>query len=172
MRFPKIFITIGQICLMIYFTSCKPSISTKSRSEPTKANVSKRTAVNAERLVGFADKYLGAKYKMAGTTPSGFDCSGFSQYVFKEFGIDLPRTSDQQANIGKEIKTSQAQMGDLIFFRGSDKSKPNVGHVGIVVSEPGERIKFIHSSSSRGVIYDYLDVKYFADRFVSIKRVW
>ncbi|MBY0427532.1 MAG: C40 family peptidase, partial [Cytophagales bacterium] len=100
------------------------------------------------------------------------DCSGFCLFVFKEFGIELPRKSDEQAKMGKQIPVSQAQKGDLIFFKGSDKNKPVVGHVGIIVSYPGERLKFIHSSTSKGIIYDYLDVKYFSERLVSVKRLF
>ena len=170
MKTNKIFIATCQICLLIYLISCKPSLNTsKSDASSTKT---KKSPLKAEKVIDYAEKFLGVKYKMAGTTPAGFDCSGYCQFVYNEFGISLPRTSDQQAKIGKTIPTNQAQKGDLIFFRGSDKSKPAVGHVGIVVSSPGERVKFIHASTSKGVIHDFLDVKYFSDRFVTIKRIW
>jgi len=168
MRLGKIFIASLQICLAIYLISCKSSPPYKSRNE---TSVTKNSS-KAEKIIGFAEKYLGVKYKAAGTTPAGFDCSGFCQYVFNKFDIELPRRSDEQAKLGKSIPVNQCQRGDLIFFRGSDKSKSAVGHVGIVVSSPGERVKFIHSSTSKGIIYDFLDVKYYSERFIGVKRLW
>lgn len=172
MRLVKIFIATFYIYLAVLIVSCKPVTPAKSRSDSFTSKSPSKAPAKAEKLVGFAEKFLGTKYKSAGTTPAGFDCSGFCLYVFNEFGFELPRRSDEQAKMGKPIPINQAQRGDLIFFKGSDKSKSAVGHVGIVVSSPGERIKFIHSSTSKGIIYDYLDVKYFSERFVGVKRVF
>ena len=170
MKTSKIFIATCQICLFIYLTSCKSPQNTLKSDANSEKN--KKVSIKGDKVTTYAEKFLGSKYKMAGTTPAGFDCSGYCQFVYNEFGISLPRTSDEQAKIGKTVPTNQAQKGDLIFFRGSNKNKPAVGHVGIVVSSPGERVKFIHASTSKGVIHDYLDVKYFSERFVTIKRIW
>jgi len=99
-------------------------------------------------IVKYAEKYIGTPYVWAGNTPNGFDCSGYTSYVFKEFNVEVPRTaSDQKAN-SKKIITANAKKGDLVFF-GKGNS---VTHVGIVVSEKGEPLTMIHSSTSRGII--------------------
>jgi cell wall-associated NlpC family hydrolase len=99
-------------------------------------------------LVDFAKRFLGTPYKWGGTSPSGFDCSGFTQYVFKQFGINLPRISYQQGNGGKAVAKGDLRPGDLVFW---DNSSRNVGadHLGIYIGggkyihspQPGSRVK-------------------------------
>jgi cell wall-associated NlpC family hydrolase len=78
-------------------------------------------------VIAVAARYLGVPYRYGGTTPSGFDCSGYTQYVFAQLGISIPRTADQQYNAVTRIPSSQAQAGDLVFFLGSGGAY----HVGI-----------------------------------------
>lgn len=106
------------------------------------------SATGAE-IVAFAKKYLGYKYVYGGASPSkGFDCSGFTTYVYKHFGYSISRTGAAQAKNGKAVSKSEMQEGDLICFSNSSSSK-RIGHVGIYIGGG----KFIHAANSRkGVI--------------------
>ncbi|MFF2020120.1 C40 family peptidase [Paenibacillus sp. NPDC058177] len=109
-------------------------------------------------------KTLGTSYKTGGTSTAGFDCSGFTTYVYKSIGISLPRTSQSQYNAGTSISRSQMRPGDLVFFNTLGNG---VSHVGIFVGNG----KFAQSSSSRGVIISSLSEKYWADRYIGAKRI-
>jgi cell wall-associated NlpC family hydrolase len=128
-----------------------------------------------DSVVNFAKKFLGTNYKYACASPnSGFDCSGFTWYVFNHYGINVPRSSSDYKTFGKEIPIEQARKGDVIVFRGTHPNDKSAGHVGIVISNPGEPLMFIHSSSSdnhRGVVItDYKNSAY-PKRFIKIARV-
>lgn len=130
----------------------------------------KDTSLN-DSIVDFARDYIGTKYKYAGCDPNGFDCSGFVYYVYSNFGFRLPRSSYDMVRTGKEVAKENYRKGDLIFFKGSNIKSSKVGHVGIIVSEPGEEIVFIHASVNKGVITTPLHSPYYSERFVVIKRV-
>ncbi len=102
-----------------------------------------------ERIFEEGKKYIGTPYLYGGVTPEGFDCSGFVGWVYEHVGIDLPRTSREQAELGERINVESAFLGDLIFFSHTGN---RVNHVGIVVNAPGEPLTMIHASSSKGII--------------------
>jgi cell wall-associated NlpC family hydrolase len=101
-----------------------------------------------EEMVSFAKKYLGVSYVWAGDDPSGFDCSGFTSYVFKNAGITLPRRAVDQYEGSRKLKEKNVQKGDLIFFDNGS----GISHVGIVISEKGKSVVMIHSSTSKGIL--------------------
>lgn len=109
-------------------------------------------------------KTLGTSYKTGGTSTAGFDCSGFTSYVFKSIGLTLPRTSQAQYSVGTAVSKSNLRSGDLVFFNTSGRG---VSHVGIYVGNG----KFAQSSSSQGVIISSLSQAYWANRYVGAKRV-
>ena len=121
-------------------------------------------------LVDFAKKHLGTKYKAAGKTPEGFDCSGFVGFVFKHFGITLPASSREMAKIGDSIQMHDLKAGDLVFFEGSTQNKI-VGHVGIVCEVDENNIYFIHASVSSNVVISRMKEDYYSKRFLSAKRI-
>ncbi len=115
--------------------------------------VSSTSSKERQNLVGYAEKYLGTPYVWAGENPSGFDCSGFTSYVYKSLGKELPRRAVDQYNACNKIKERAVQKGDLVFFDNGS----GVSHVGMVISEKGEPVVMIHASSSQGVIRTAID---------------
>jgi cell wall-associated NlpC family hydrolase len=101
-----------------------------------------------DQILITAKKQLGTPYVWAGSSPDGFDCSGFTSYVMSKNGSKLPRRAVDQYNDAPKVKVKNAQKGDLVFFDNGS----GVSHVGIVISEKGSPLMMIHSSSSKGVI--------------------
>ena len=99
-------------------------------------------------IMNVAKKQLGTPYLWAGNSPGGFDCSGFTSYVMQQNGITLPRRSEDQFISSKKLKAKDVQKGDLVFFNNGS----GISHVGIVVSEKGQPLQMIHSSSGSGII--------------------
>lgn len=99
-------------------------------------------------VVEYAKTMLGVKYVWAGSDPSGFDCSGFTSFVLKKYGILIARTASGQKEESKKVKVPQAHKGDLVFFGSGEK----ITHVGLVVNEKGKELSMIHASTSKGVI--------------------
>ncbi|QJW88593.1 C40 family peptidase [Spirosoma taeanense] len=122
-------------------------------------------------VISFAKQHLSIRYRSGGTTQSGFDCSGFTRFCFKHFGISLPHSSAAQGNVGQAIDKTDAQPGDLILFKGHSSGGNRIGHVGLITEVVGDRVKFIHSAWSGGVRYDYLHADYYQRRFMGVRRV-
>jgi cell wall-associated NlpC family hydrolase len=123
-------------------------------------------------IINFAKKFLGTPYRYSGSTPSGFDCSGFIYYVMGNFGFSLTRTSYGLAEFGRTVKLADIRPGDLMFFKGRNVNSTQVGHVGMVIEVGPGMIKFIHSSTSRGVVIDnFYTSKYYIPRFIKAKRL-
>ncbi len=136
------------------------------------ADVNDFTAL-LEEMVDFSKTFIGTRYRLGATGPKAFDCSGFTGYVFRQFGIDLQRDSRSQGTQGTRVNINDAQPGDLIFFSGRRAGK-SIGHVGIVIESADENgsVKFIHASTSKGVRIDrYPQEPYYAKRFVGIRRI-
>ncbi|MDT8900115.1 NlpC/P60 family protein [Anaeroselena agilis] len=129
----------------------------------TVPQVSRGTAATA-RIVLTAQRYLGVPYVWGGASPGGFDCSGFTQYVFALNGVSLPRTADMQFGVGIPVRYDQLQPGDLVYF---STYEPGPSHNGIYIG--GGR--FISATSSRGVVIDRLDSAYWDARYVGARRV-
>lgn len=129
-----------------------------------------------DSIVEEASHHLGKRYQYAGKGPKRFDCSGFTSYVFRQFGYELSTSSASQYLQGKKRSLSDVQKGDLIFFKGSNAKSKGVGHVGIVyeVFPDGKNttLKFIHASISSGVTIDeYPSADYYRIRFIGLKNV-
>lgn len=165
------------LLILVFFTACKSTspIITSKKSDTKKEKLTKseqrKTNRLAEELIDVAAENLGVKYKYGGTTKAGFDCSGLMYTVFDSQNITLPRNSYQQSKIGDIIDTKreEAQKGDLIFFKTNKNSQIN--HVGIVIEVHDDEIKFIHSSTSKGVIISSTKEPYYKKTFVQLNRV-
>jgi cell wall-associated NlpC family hydrolase len=118
----------------------------------------------AERIVRAAISYKGIPYKFGGTTPLGFDCSGFVWYIFNQQGKELPRTADIQYKMGKPVVINDLRRGDLVFFT---TYEPGASHCGIYLEDG----KFIHVSSRKGVMISKLGDEYWKAKYIGARRV-
>jgi len=144
-----------------------------------KARVAHRDTLNTDtissyNLVYFAQSLIGVPYREASSDPSaGFDCSGFVSYVFKNFDAEVPRSSPEYAGVGHQINVEDALPGDILLFTGTKSHNPNsIGHVAIVYSHDGNKLRFIHSTSGKkyGVTISEMDDTY-QRRFVKAVRL-
>jgi len=157
------------LLIILFFLSSFFSKSINFYSQP-------KDSIQLDSLLLFCKKQLGTNYKYASCTPnSGFDCSGFVYYIFNHFNINVPRSSSDFNTAGKTIHPDSCIAGDVIVFTGTDAKKRNPGHVGIVISNLGDELQFIHSSSNKkhsGVkISSYKESPYYEKRFLKIVRV-
>ncbi len=142
-------------------------------SKPVTGNKIDAQSASRNDIVDYAKTLIGVTYKWAGTSPdNGFDCSGFITYVFNHFNIQVPRSSVDFTNVGKEVQLAIAKPGDLILFTGTDSTIRIVGHMGIVV-ENADTLKFIHSTSGKqyGVTITPLNT-YYKGRFVKVVDIF
>ncbi len=146
--------------------AAKTTANTGSQSATSVAATSAATGTRRQ-IVDYAATLLGCKYVYGGSSPSGFDCSGYVKYVFQHFGVNLSRTSSSQYSNSARIKKSELNVGDLVFFsqtRGSSK----VGHVGIYVGGG----QFIHAAApGKGVRYDSMNSEYYSSHYIGCGRV-
>ncbi|MFK7003109.1 MULTISPECIES: peptidoglycan endopeptidase [Flavobacterium] len=150
--------------LIIESEAVQPEIPITVVAPLSEENISK-----AEFLITKASENIGARYRSGSTGNGGFDCSGLMFATFKNIEMTLPRSSREMAQrAGVRIDRSQAQKGDLIFFATRGRG---VGHVGMITEVIEDEIKFIHSSTSQGVIISSTKEPYYAKRFVQINRV-
>lgn len=132
---------------------------------PSAAALNGAGASIRQTVVANAKKHLGTPYVWGGSTPKGFDCSGFVQYVLKQSGISLPRTTTEQVKVGTAIAKSALQPGDLVFLQNTYRA--GVSHVGIYIGDG----KMIHASSSKGVTISDLSSSYYTKHYHSSRRI-
>ncbi len=122
-------------------------------------------AVPGEVVVDTALGLLGVPYRNGGGSPDGFDCSGFTQYVFARHGVALPRETRDQYRVGDEIPDEAIEAGDLLFFS-TTSSGPS--HVAIAMGLD----EFVHAPSSTGVVrVERRSARYWADRYLGARRI-
>jgi cell wall-associated NlpC family hydrolase len=168
---------LGAVLLAMVAAGCastgavpKPSPEPGSHNSQGSAGLpgsedSRDAIVNRQALVGAALALRGAPYRNGGTDPSGFDCSGFTQYVFARHGVTLPRGVREQFQTGRSVKTADLAPGDLLFF---STRTAGASHVGIAVG--GDQ--FVHAPTVTGVVrVERLHSNYWARRFLGARRV-
>ncbi len=147
------------ILVLLLFSSCSASRKAKIRDK------------QVDQVIREARAFTGTPYKWGGTTRSGIDCSGLTTNAYRKIDLTLPRTADAQALVGEKIKIKDLQPGDLVFFA-TGKKKRVITHVGIVTAIKGkEEVKFIHASTSLGVVETNLYSDYYIKRFRSARRI-
>nr|WP_083672227.1 C40 family peptidase [Chryseobacterium sp. RU37D] len=154
-------------------TAKKNTTNTVAKNENLRKLDSKfdgKVSKSIDDILKDAEKYLGTPYKFAGNSSAGFDCSGFTSKVFEENDFKLPRRSADQAEAGQKIDIKDVKPGDLLFFATAGGTR--VSHVGIVhdIGSDGE-VKFIHASTTKGVIISSLNEKYWNKAYLHAQRV-
>ena len=139
--------------------------NTSSKNESNTQGTS--SSASGNNIVAYAKKYMGYKYVSGGSSPStGFDCSGFTSYVYKQCGISISRSSSAQASNGTAVSKSNLQPGDLVIF--NNRANTSIGHVGIYIGGN----TFIHAGNSgTGVITTSLSDSYYQARYVTGRRI-
>ncbi len=123
----------------------------------------------ADLVIAEASRYIGTPYRWGGKSPSGFDCAGFTRYVYSKFGVELASSAAPQYKAGPSVARGDLQKGDLVFYGGRGNRKA-IGHVGIVTSVEGNSFEFIHASST-GIRITSSNEPYYKVRYVGACRV-
>ena len=138
-------------------------------SSSSSSSSSGSSASLGEQLAATAKKYVGCAYVFGGTSPSGFDCSGFAQYIYGLYGVSINRTADMQLYNGYSVSYSDLAPGDLVFFANTYTTDAAASHVGIYIGGG----QFVHAAnSSSGVKTSYLSEDYYSSRYVGARRIF
>lgn len=146
------------------FSNMSTTSSTPVTNPSKDLSTNTPATVTGQAIIATGQKYMGVPYVWGGETPSGFDCSGFTQYVMKENGIQLPRTAAEQYAVGTPVDKANLKVGDLVFFT---TYKPGASHVGFYMGGG----KFLHASSAAAkVTTNSLDEQFYTDHYIGARR--
>ena len=146
------------ILLALMASGCAGSKTRRTRDQKVQA------------IIGTARSYVGTPYRWGGTSKAGMDCSGLLVTSFKTAGIQLPRTAKEQSKMGKKVDLTQLKPGDLVFFSRKPRRR-KVTHAGLVTKVYGKKdVRFIHASTSQGVIETNMFSDYYKKRIVRATR--
>lgn len=152
-----------------------PTVATTPPADPADPEAPTAPSIPdllAHRFTGsaiaqFAMGFLGVPYRLGGSDPTGFDCSGLVQYVFAQYGVAVPRVVEEQWEFGDKVKPSKIEPGDLIFFN-TKRSGDGASHVAIAIG--GE--SFVHAPNSTGVVrVEALSSSYWGSRYIGARRI-
>lgn len=145
------------ILSLLFFASCA-SHKAKVREE------------KVSQVIQSARSFTGTPYKYGGTTRAGLDCSALIIHSYRAIDMNLPRSASAQSKVGREVKLEELKPGDLVFFA-TGKKKRQITHVGLVTEKKRSDIRFIHASTSLGVVEDNISSSYYAKRFRRARRI-
>jgi len=147
------------VVILILFGACASARKARIREEQVK------------EVIQAARAFTGTPYKWGGTTRAGMDCSGLTGNAYRAIDLNLPRTTDGQALVGEKINLKKVIPGDLVFFA-TGKKRREITHVGIVTEKKsGDNVKFIHASTSLGVVETNIYSDYYIKRFRTARRI-
>ncbi len=133
-------------------------------------NTNTQNFKSVDSIIELGKTFLGKPYRFQGPNGRAMDCSGYLSYIFSAYGFTLPFSSSSIASSTKEVNFDQVRKGDLLFFKGRNKSSSSIGHVTLVISIDNGKIQMMHSCS-RGVIIDqYEEMTYYTERFIKAGR--
>ena len=128
-----------------------------------------------DSVLNYGKTLIGRRYRYGGLSPAGFDCSGFIKYIFRKYGIKLPHSSREYANVGQIIpkdSIGSVHKGDILVFKGRNSKSKRIGHVAIVLEANENEILMMHSCCDKGVaIENYLISPYYLKRLIGIRRL-
>lgn len=150
------------VILSLVISSCS--------SSKTVVKHQKTPSSKADKIIAEALKYKGVIYKFGGTTKRGMDCSGLIYVAYASQNVALPRVSRDMAKRGRKTAINKVNTGDLLFFK-TNKRRKGINHVGLVVSHKNGQIRFVHATTSRGVIVSSLSEKYWKNAFVKATKI-
>lgn len=154
-------ISLFSFCCILLISACSSTTSSNKNDYPDVNDNSPAGKIINSRLNHFYQEWKGVRYRLGGQSKSGIDCSAFVKHAFAEqFNLQLPRSTQEQKNVGIKIKKSQLKYGDLVFFRRNQ-------HVGIYIGNG----KFMHASTSKGVMISSLNEKYWSRNYTQARRV-
>lgn len=160
----KILGNVGDSGSAIPLATITKTLGMNSGSTTAGSTTTPQAQASGNAIIDTAKKYMGVPYVWGGDQPSGWDCSGFTQYVMKENGITLPRTAAEQYATGTPVEKNALQPGDLVFFT---TYKAGASHVGFYMGNN----QFIHASSvAKQVTISSLDEQYYADHYIGARR--
>ncbi|NDA98938.1 MAG: NlpC/P60 family protein [Crocinitomicaceae bacterium] len=162
---------VSFFCISMSTFMVAQTIDVKKDHLNSSDSIVKKNNPKADAIISYAKTFLGVPYRYGGSTPSGFDCSGFINYIFGNFGFSLVRSSFGLADLGETIALSNIQPGDLLFFKGSNINSSTVGHVALVVEVAPNTLKFIHSANGGVRIENFVTSKYYIQRYIKAKRL-
>lgn len=148
---------VNFLIIVSLFSACSPSKKAKTEDP-------------VDRVIREAKAYTGVPYKWGGNTKTGIDCSGLTCQAFKVIDINLPRTADAQALLGKKLEKDEIKPGDLIFFTKEKRSK-DITHVGLVTEVKKGDVFFINATTKKGVMVSALSEEYWNTRYKGARRV-
>ncbi|MCB0532872.1 MAG: C40 family peptidase [Lewinellaceae bacterium] len=161
-------VTFIQTVAALAFIALLSGCYTAQKNIPTPPPPSAKELQLRQEIVRYAQNLRGSNYKYAGTTPrTGFDCSGFTSYVLKQFSVPVSTSSAAQAKEGREIPLKAIQPGDLIIF---GKNRNNIQHVAMVVETNRQGIFVVHSTTSRGVIQENISTSSYWEPLILLAR--
>lgn len=153
--------------IVFFVTILCSSFTLKKNQVEVNPIATAQNKIDRDSIIVYAKQYLGIPYLYAGNDPKkGFDCSGFVNYIFKNYGITLPRSSSGFKNLGTKLAPEDFKVGDVLVFYGY-RNKTIVGHVGIICEANGMHSKFIHASSGKAgsVTISDLDSDHYSKRY-------
>lgn len=176
------------LIIILSFNSCKSSKRAKQKkasapavniekideaSEDTKVvnlDTKKTKKSKVDHIIDFAKQFRGVRYKWGGTTKAGMDCSGLVYESFRNYEVYLPRISRDMAKKGHKVSLKKVKKGDLLFFKTGNR-RNTINHVGLIVEIKNNDIKFIHATSSKGVIISGLNETYWLKAFHEARSI-